>query len=332
MKSSDERRPAPKDGPAGPGENGSSSRAGIRILRISALMAAIYLFFHLLPEFAPERPETFLRETTGDLSPELCDFSSLGFTPVTQLRSPFIMSLLPRSSPRAGEEVRVTVALARQGGKPVTLADLEEAHTEKFHLLVIDPTLEDYHHKHPVPTDVPGEYEFRFTPRAAGTYRLFADLLPAATGRPVQAVADLEVAADERSAAGVQRPEGDTAAKLSLDAAVDGFRFALTPPPGGVRAKKPGLISLEVRNSVAGRPVLLEPVMAAYAHLVAFDGARSGFAHMHPVQEGTEVSLDEIEPALEFIFYADRPGRYSIWAQVKIGGREIFAPFTMEVL
>lgn len=294
---------------------------GFRVLRITALMAGIYIFFHLLPDFAPERPASFLREATGDPSPELCDFSSLGFTQVNATRSPLVMRLSPHSSPRAGEEVRVTVALARSGGRPVTFSDLEEKHTEKFHLLAVDPSLGDYHHKHPEPTVVPGEYEFTFTPRNGGTYRFFSEVVPVATGRPIQGVADLDV-------------EGAEAAndrELSMESTIGEHQFVLVSPNGAPQAKRPGILSFEMRHIVEGEPVLLEPVMGAWAHIVAFNPERSGFAHMHPLQEGLEARFDETEPELDFMFYATEAGLYTIWAQVKIGGEEIFAPFTLEV-
>lgn len=294
----------------------------MRILRITALMAAIYVFFQLLPDFAPERPEALLRQASGDTSPELCDFSSLGFTEVSKSRSPFLMRLLAQSPPNPGAEVRVTLGLSKPGGAPVTLEEMEETHTEKFHLLIVDSSLEDYHHEHPEPTSVPGEFHVTFTPRKGGSYRFFADLLPVATGRPVQAVADLVVSGAEKDFGGT----------VSFQSVVDGYRFAVNPPEGGFRAKKAGLVSLEVERAADGEPAVLEQIMGAYAHLVAFDVGRSGFAHMHPVGEELAIPTDALASDLEFIFYADEPGLYGVWAQVKIDGQERFAPFVIEVL
>src|SRR6185295_13358412 len=65
---------------------------------------------------------------------------------------------------------------------PLLLEDLREVHTKKIHLLIVDPSLVDYHHEHPVPTGIPGEYAFRFTPRTRGPYRAFADVQPLLTG------------------------------------------------------------------------------------------------------------------------------------------------------
>ena len=75
----------------------------------------------------------------------------------------------------------------------------------------------------------------------------------------------------------------------------------------------------------------MEPVMGAFAHLVAFDEARSGFAHLHPAEEDLTIKPDALRPELNFKITIPKAGRYVIWAQVKLGGREEFAPFPLEV-
>jgi len=299
----------------------NSPRTAFRIARITALMVAIYAFFYFLPNLAPERPETLLRRITGDPAPELCHVSSLGFMDVSETRSPLLMRLASTPA-KSGEEVTVTIALNRPGGRPVTFDDLDEVHTEKFHLLVVDPSLKDYHHEHPVETAIPGEYRVSFTPNRGGVYRFFADLQPSATGRPLQAVADLEV----------DGAIGEPSSDPIFETVVEGYRFEMDQPAGGFRAGKPEMVALYVSDVDAGEPVELEPIMGAFAHLVAFDHPRSGFAHMHPVREGVDFELDQTKPTLEFIFHASRAGTYKIWAQVKIDGKERFAPFVIEVL
>src|SRR5690606_34557437 len=139
-------------------------------------------------------------------------------------------------------------------------------------------SLEDYQHVHPAPGRVPGEWHVRFTPRRAGTYRVFGDFTPAATARGLYAHADIEVAA-----AGAQR---ETAATLQTDGAelkAAGYRFSLTTLGPAAKAGQP----MDLRFAGVhrdGGEVPLEPVMDAYAHLVAFDPERSGFAHLHPVE------------------------------------------------
>jgi hypothetical protein len=79
------------------------------------------------------------------------------------------------------------------------------------------------------------------------------------------------------------------------------------------------------------RPVPLEAVMGTYAHLVAFDEARSGFAHIHPQPTDLNGRPDPDRPRLTFKVQIPRAGRYVIWSQIKTGGRERCAPFWFEV-
>jgi hypothetical protein len=77
--------------------------------------------------------------------------------------------------------------------------------------------------------------------------------------------------------------------------------------------------------------VPLEPVMGAFAHLVAFDQARSGFAHLHPAETDLLKKPDPHRPALTFKLTIPRAGRYVVWAQVNLGGVETFVPFNLDV-
>jgi len=81
----------------------------------------------------------------------------------------------------------------KESGEPITFDDLEVAHTERVHLLIVDQSLEDYHHIHPQEGEEPGTYPFSLTPENGGTYRLFADLLPIETGEQEYATATFSV-------------------------------------------------------------------------------------------------------------------------------------------
>jgi hypothetical protein len=71
--------------------------------------------------------------------------------------------------------------------------------------------------------------------------------------------------------------------------------------------------------------------MGAFAHLVAFDTQRSGFAHIHPNPSETANTPDPTNPVFTFRLMIPRPGRYVIWSQVNLSGRETFAPFWFAV-
>src|SRR5208282_6098596 len=208
-------------------------------------------------------------------------------------------------------------------GKPIAPEDLQVVQTQRIHLLIVDPSLDDYQHVHPQPGRRPGEWVFRFRPRFGGVYRIFADFTPVATNRGLYAETELSVAgAPNPVAAGTQAP--------SWTAVVDGYRFALSPAALPIRARIPADLRLVVTRE-GGGPVPMEPVMDAFAHLVAFDRLRSGFAHIHPRETDVSKLPDPLRPAFTFRVMIPSPGRYVIWSQMSIASREVFTPFWFDV-
>jgi hypothetical protein len=257
---------------------------------------------------------------TAKNSIDFCDPLSPQFIPVVAVASPVKMTVSVPTPPIAGVESRAVVRLQTASGKPIGPVDLLVAHTQKLHLLIIDPTLTDYQHVHPTPGRAAGEWEFSFTPRLSGDYRVFADFTPAATGRGLYANDDLKVG----SAPGVA-PKNDEAKRAS------DYAITLTPATPVIHAKWPTDLKLAITRRDGGA-VPLEPVMGAYAHLVTFDQTRSGFAHLHPVDIDLTKKPDAMRPTLEFKVMIPRAGRYVIWAQVSLGGREVFEPFWFDVV
>ena len=136
-----------------------------------------------------------------------------------------------------------------------------------------------------------------------------------------------------RGAAAPVARGGATAPDLRPAGVVErgGHRFRLTAVRSPVRAAQP----LDLRFALErpdGEAVRLEPVMGAWAHLVAFDPARSGFAHLHPMEGDLLKPPDARNPVLNFKLTIPRAGRFMIWAQVNLAGREEFVPFALEVV
>jgi hypothetical protein len=248
---------------------------------------------------------------------EFCDPLNPQFIPVVAVKSPVTLTL---AHPPAtlGARVRCTATLRTTSGKPIAPEDLVIAHTKKLHLMIVDPSLQDYHHVHPEPGARPGEWTFEFRPGEVGVYRVFADFTPAATGRGLYASADIPVQA---AAADLLVPKTTEQ---------EGYRFTLTPAQSPLRAGQPIDLVFRVQRADGGA-VPLEPVMGAFAHLVAFDRARSGFAHLHPAQADLTQRPDALHPQLDFKLTIPRAGRYVIWAQVNLAGSERFAPFWFDV-
>ncbi len=284
---------------------------------ITAAALAVFVLVRQLPVGSDLNHMDFRVAEKGAI--EFCDPSSPQFIPVVAVKSPVSLGLRAATQWTAGQANEVTLTLTTSAGKPIGPGDLLVAHTRKLHLLVVDPTLQDYQHLHPEPGPVAGEWVFRVTPRLSGQYRVFADFMPAATGRGLYASTDFVV-------------PGVPAALLDdtgLSHVADDLRFSLEHTY--LKAGKPAELKFRVETTEAGGRVVLEPVMGAFAHLVMFDVVRSGFAHLHPVEADLTKVPDAVRPELTFKVTVPRPGRFIVWAQVQRGGRDRFAPFALTV-
>jgi hypothetical protein len=263
----------------------------------------------------------------GANSIEFCDPANPQFMPVVAVRSPVEMTLASESPLIASQQTQLLLTLKTSSGKPISPEDLLVVHTQKLHLLIIDPSLSDYQHVHPQPGAKKGEWIFSFTPQHTGVYRVFADFTPAATARGLYASSDLEVKPSIGTTAETDKPNQRTG---NWTYETQGYRFTLQPSAVPIRAGKLVDLSFSIVR-VAGGAVPLQPVMGAFAHLVAFDEARSGFAHLHPNETDLAHTPDAQQPRLTFKITIPRAGHYVIWSQINLGGQEMFTPFWFEV-
>ncbi len=231
------------------------------------------------------------------------------------------LALEPAAPLQAGKTTQVTVKLnAVADGKPLALDDLKEAHTKKLHLLVVDPTLTDYHHIHPVAGEKPGEYVFDFTPLKNDTYRVWADVIPVATDKQEYVQTDMGTPAKEKASI-------DKA--TSMMATVDGYTFTLALD-GEPKAGSPVMGNVTVTKD--GQPFTgLEPVMGAFAHVVGFTEDYNSVLHVHPMGKEPTNDAERGGPKLEFHIEPEKAGFVKLFTQVRIGGKDIFAPFGITV-
>ncbi len=202
-------------------------------------------------------------------------------------------------------------------GKPLGPNALETVHTRKFHLLVIDPSLMDYHHLHPEAEATPGDYRVTFTPGKAGGYRAWADLTP-------HQGAHAYVPVDLGSFAPAKIEKG-----RMTTATVAGYRFTLTfDTPLQVGAETMATLHVEEK----GQPLTtLEPVMGAFAHLVGFSEDYHSILHTHPMGEEPTRMDARGGPDLMFHIEPAVPGFVKLFAQLRIAGRDFYVPFSVEV-
>lgn len=233
-----------------------------------------------------------------------------------------VIAMISTDTPlQPGKEAHAILHLRRTMDHPVGLDQLIETHTKKIHLLIVDQSLTDYHHEHPRPNGTPGDYSFSFTPSKPGNYYAWADLRPLPFGLQEYDKAII-------AGTGNAEPLTDKATRMTADA--HGFHFELTLPKDGVKVGVPGDASLHITRD--GKDFAqLEPVMAAFAHIVGFNEDGETVLHMHPIGPPILDQQKRGGPILNFKIYAPKPGFTRLFAQVQVNGQQIFAPFGFDV-
>lgn len=230
------------------------------------------------------------------------------------------LTLLPEQPIQKNQPTSILAKLTHNKGLyALNDEDLEVVHTRSFHLLVIDPTLTDYQHIHPEPTQTPGLYSFKFTPKMAGGYRAWADITPKETGKQEFIRADIGTPGSLK----INKTE-------SFEANAGGYRFTLSFDHA-LESKEEAMGTIHV-TTAAGAPVTsLEPVMGAFGHIVGFYDDFRTVVHTHPM--GSEPQSDSERGGADLTFHIEpeKPGFIKLFAQVKIDGKELFVPFAVNV-
>lgn len=219
-----------------------------------------------------------------------------------------------------GQKNDITIKLThKDDGRAVILDDLQVAHTKPVHLLIVEPQLTDYHHEHPVKTDVAGEYIFSMTPQTSCTYRIWADLLPV---NGSQQYVPIDLKGDENC----EQPINKT---VNYEASSQGYDFKLDLEDD-LKSGEAVFANLSITKD--GQNVdFLEPVMGAFAHMVGFYEDYSSIAHIHPLGKEPSEASERGGPMLRFHIEPEQAGYLKLFAQVQIDNKQVFAAFGMMV-
>lgn len=207
-------------------------------------------------------------------------------------------------------------------GKPLTEADLKTTHTRKVHLLIVDSSLKDYHHIHPVATGTPGEYAFSFTPKTSNAYDGWSDITLIRDGRNYQVKSCIPSELHRKVPAIVKTNSQAEQSALRFDWQAD------KPLASGQTTQ----VTVKVSDQ-QGKPINdLEPVMGAYAHLVGFSADGKSMIHTHPM--GAEPTSEACRggPALRFKITPETDGKTQFYLQIRRNGEEIYVPFGQNIL
>lgn len=210
-------------------------------------------------------------------------------------------------------EGKLSLTVTGPDGSPVT--SYEPDHDKELHLIVVRADGQHFRHVHPE-RDAEGTWSIPWEWEAAGTYRVFADFVPAETGEGVTLSTSVQVAGD-------YAPEPPTGQVSTTT--VDGFEISVT---GDLVATESSPLTITINRD--GEPVTkLEPYLGAFGHLVALRDGDLAYLHVHP--HGQEPHAGETSgPQIVFEATAPTPGRYLLYLDFQVDGQVHTAPLILD--
>ena len=214
-----------------------------------------------------------------------------------------------------GEAGTLAFQITGTGGGPLT--EYTVSHERELHLIVVRADGTHFRHVHPE-LAADGTWSLPWTWDAPGTYRVYADFVPAddGEGTDVTLTRTVEVAGEYAA---------ETPAGTVLTAEVDGLTVTLE---GDLQAGSTAELTTEVTQG--GEPVTdIEPYLGAFGHLVALREGDLAYLHVHP--EGDEPAPGELSgPQVTFATDVPTEGRYFLYFDFQVDGQVHTAAFVVE--
>lgn len=211
-----------------------------------------------------------------------------------------------------GTEGELALTVTGPDRNPVTDFDLE--HEKESHLIVVRADGQHFRHVHPQMNDdgtwtVPWQWE------AAGSYRVFADFVPAEIGEGITLSTSVQVAGDF----------DPVPAEPATTTSVDGFDVSVE---GDLVAGSTSELTMTVTRD--GEPVTgLEPYLGAFGHLVALRDGDLAYLHVHPHGDAPQAG-ETSGPQIVFEATAPTDGRYLLYLDFQVDGQVHTAPLVLD--
>lgn len=224
--------------------------------------------------------------------------------------------LSPVSAPAVvGQTGVLRFKVLGRDGEPVV--KYQVSHEMELHLIVVRSDGSEFRHVHPTLNRSTGTWSLPWAWDEAGTYRVFADFVPAAEGADdVTLTRTVQVGGDFT-------PLPDTGTKTVDEVA--GFRVSVA---GDLTAGSASDLTLTVTRD--GEPVTtLQPYLGAFGHLVALREGDLAYLHVHPMGEEPKAG-DTSGPSVSFMTEAPTVGRYRLYLDFQVNGEVHTAEFVLD--
>lgn len=207
----------------------------------------------------------------------------------------------------------LVLTVAGPDGQPV--ADFDLSHEKELHLIVVGTDGSGFRHVHPE-RDADDQWSIPWQWQEAGSYRVYAEFVPAATGE-VTTLSTVVQVKGEDSASTLSEPVSTSE--------TDGYEVSID---GDLSAGDASAMTITITRD--GEPVTeLEPYLGAYGHLVALREGDLAYLHVHPRGEKPEPGQTS-GPRVAFDVTAPTPGRYLLYLDFQTGGQVHTAEFVLD--
>lgn len=211
-----------------------------------------------------------------------------------------------------GADGELSLTITGPDGQPVT--DFELEHEKELHLIAVRADGQHFEHVHPE-MDAEGTWSIPWQWETGGSYRVFADFVPADTGEGITLSTTVQVPGDYEA----------VAAEPITETTVDGYDVAVE---GDLAAGEASELTMTVTHD--GQPVTeLEPYLGAFGHLVALRDGDLAYLHVHPHGDTPEAG-ETSGPEIVFEATAPTEGRYLLFLDFQVDGQVHTAPLVID--
>jgi len=240
----------------------------------------------------------------------------------------------PATGLRPGRPTTLSFTVRQPSGKTLTSYKAGTGPHTGVHLIIVRDDLAYIIHDHP-PVHANGVFHQTVTFPAPGPYRVLVDVYPDLPGGQPNFQLYRRV-----TVAGAYHPK--PLPPFDADQAIDGYHLDMQPH-ATLHAIQAEFVNVEVTDA-QGRKVTFVPWFGALAHAIFFHRGSLDYFHSHicapdapncgalPGVGSTRVTGSSSAPGkLTIGVLLPEPGIWRLFLQMKLGGRIVTAPFTLNV-
>lgn len=234
----------------------------------------------------------------------------------------YSMRLINTPMPLRGQPCRLDFQLLdNRSGRVLNADELQTVHTKQLHTMIVDSSLRDYHHIHPVFDASRNVFSCQFTPNLSTDYAMWNDFTLKGDTLPTHTKTDLCL----------MRCHTQLPTITHSSRAFAGGLLAEISSERPLRAQVPGMLNVTIRDATGHIVTDLEPIMGTYAHMAGFSRDGQHFIHTHPVNEAPEAAGATGVGQLQFHITPSSSGPAQFFLQVARHGKVITLSFGQQI-